>query len=218
MSTRTIGIIMNGVTGRMGGNQHLRNSIAAIRRDGGVMLKDGTRLMPEPILVGRNAERVAEAARSAGIEKWSTDLDGLLEHETDGWIPDVALVFGGRNPEMKRRFRLRERGAAIVFGLRNHGYYAQHAFAGVDLVIATSQFLSDAYRRKIGLASIGIPSPIIPDDVIADDQQPIFATAINPSVEKGLFLFATLAEELCKARPDLPIMVVERRGTAGLLV
>ncbi len=78
MSTRTIGIIMNGVTGRMGGNQHLRNAIAAIRRDGGVMLKDGTRLMPDPILVGRNEERVAAAARSAGVEKWSTNLDGLL--------------------------------------------------------------------------------------------------------------------------------------------
>ena len=78
MSERKIGIIMNGVTGRMGRNQHLMNSIVAIRRDGGVPLTDGTRLMPDPILVGRDGERVAAVAEAAGIDKWSADLDAAL--------------------------------------------------------------------------------------------------------------------------------------------
>jgi predicted dehydrogenase len=78
MSERKIGIIMNGVTGRMGRNQHLMNSIVAIRRDGGVPLADGTRLMPEPILVGRDEERVRAIAQAAGISKWSTDLGATL--------------------------------------------------------------------------------------------------------------------------------------------
>ncbi len=89
MTDRRIGIIMNGVTGRMGGNQHLRMSIAAIRKDGGIALQDGTRLIPDPILVGRDAERIAGLAGSFGIEKWTTDLDGVLSD------PDYAVYFDG---------------------------------------------------------------------------------------------------------------------------
>src|SRR3990172_3150530 len=69
---------MNGVTGRMGGIQHLTNSIVAIRRDGGVLLADGTRLIPDPLLVGRDKERLKKIAQSAGIARWSTDLDAAL--------------------------------------------------------------------------------------------------------------------------------------------
>jgi predicted dehydrogenase len=78
VSTRRIGIIMHGVTGRMGMNQHLIRSILEIRRQGGVALKDGSRLMPDPILVGRNAAKVEELARSHGVHRWTTDLDAAL--------------------------------------------------------------------------------------------------------------------------------------------
>ncbi|CAI9403749.1 MULTISPECIES: Gfo/Idh/MocA family protein [Aestuariimicrobium] len=77
MVTR-VGIIMNGVTGRMGYRQHLVRSILAIREQGGVALADGTRLMPDPILVGRNADKLAEIAGRHGIERWTTDLDEAL--------------------------------------------------------------------------------------------------------------------------------------------
>ena len=63
MAVRRIGIIMHGITGRMGYNQHLVRSIAAIRDAGGVPLPDGDRLMPDPILIGRNADKVAALAR-----------------------------------------------------------------------------------------------------------------------------------------------------------
>ena len=56
MATKTLGIIMHGITGRMGYNQHLVRSICAIRDQGGVALANGDRIMPDPILVGRNAE------------------------------------------------------------------------------------------------------------------------------------------------------------------
>ena len=57
-TTYSVGIIMNGVTGRMGTNQHLARSIAAIREEGGVKLDNGDIIMPEPILVGRNEEKL----------------------------------------------------------------------------------------------------------------------------------------------------------------
>lgn len=75
---KSIGIIMNGVTGRMGTNQHLRRSIAAIRKEGGLLLKDGSRLMPDPILVGRSEEKLKALAAECGIERWSTDLAKCL--------------------------------------------------------------------------------------------------------------------------------------------
>ena len=78
MSTETIGIIMNGVTGRMGTNQHLVRSILAIREQGGVKLEDGTVLMPDPILTGRNEEKLKALAETHGVEKYTTDLDAVL--------------------------------------------------------------------------------------------------------------------------------------------
>jgi predicted dehydrogenase len=77
-----IGIIMNGVTGRMGTNQHLVRSILAIREQGGVRLNDGTCLMPDPILTGRNEEKLKALAEKSGVEKYSTDLDAVLADDS----------------------------------------------------------------------------------------------------------------------------------------
>src|SRR6186997_3395346 len=90
MTTKRIGIIMHGVTGRMGMNQHLIRSILEIRKQGGVALKDGTRLMPDPILIGRNAQKVEELARKYGVERWSTDLAGALKNDRDEIFFDAA--------------------------------------------------------------------------------------------------------------------------------
>ena len=83
MSTRTIGIIMNGVTGRMGTNQHLIRSILAIREQGGLRLKNGDMLLPDPILVGRNEAKLSALAKAHGITRWSTDLDRCLADPND---------------------------------------------------------------------------------------------------------------------------------------
>ena len=74
MRERRVGIVMNGVTGRMGLNQHLVRSILAIRKQGGVKLDDGSVLMPDPILVGRNEEKLKAIAAEHGLARWSTDL------------------------------------------------------------------------------------------------------------------------------------------------
>jgi len=83
MNERRIGIIMNGVTGRMGLNQHLVRSILAIREQGGVALADGSRLMPDPILVGRNAAKLEQIAAQHGLERWTTDLRAALADAND---------------------------------------------------------------------------------------------------------------------------------------
>jgi predicted dehydrogenase len=78
MSERRVGIIMHGVTGRMGTNQHLERSIAAIRADGGLRLGDGTMLMPDPLLVGRSEAKLAALAKTYDIDNVTTDLDAAL--------------------------------------------------------------------------------------------------------------------------------------------
>ena len=81
---------MHGVTGRMGTNQHLVRSILEIRKEGGVRLADGTRLMPDPILAGRNADKLRELARAHGIERWTTDLGKALADRADTVFFDAA--------------------------------------------------------------------------------------------------------------------------------
>ena len=74
----SIGIIMNGVTGRMGLNQHLRRSISAIADQGGIRLNDAEMIVPRPLLVGRNAEKLDTISREFGGLPWTTQLDVAL--------------------------------------------------------------------------------------------------------------------------------------------
>ena len=101
MSERRIGVIMHGVTGRMGTNQHLVRSIVEIRRQGGVALKDGTRLMPDPILVGRDAGKLGRLASAHGIGRWTTDLGEALANRADRVFFDAATT--QMRPQLLRR-------------------------------------------------------------------------------------------------------------------
>jgi len=85
--SRSIGIAINGVTGRMGYRQHLMRSVLAIRERGGLALPDGTALWPVPVLVGRDETRLAEIAHRHGLTDWTTDLAAVLER------PDVQVYF-----------------------------------------------------------------------------------------------------------------------------
>src|SRR5689334_167308 len=93
MTTRTIGIIIEGATGRLGTTQHLR-SLIAMRNEGGLALTNGDRLVPQPVLLGRNSAKLAALAAANGGLKWSTDRDSIGD-------PGIAIYFdasatGGR--------------------------------------------------------------------------------------------------------------------------
>jgi predicted dehydrogenase len=90
METVRLGVIMNGVTGRMGTNQHLVRSICAIRAQGGVPLDDGRVVVPDPILVGRNADKVAALAKANGGLRWTTEVDAALADERNHIYFDSA--------------------------------------------------------------------------------------------------------------------------------
>ncbi|HZJ21486.1 MAG TPA: Gfo/Idh/MocA family oxidoreductase, partial [Pricia sp.] len=101
MKTHKIGIIMNGVTGRMGTNQHLMRSIVEIIKQGGVKIGDDEVIMPDPILVGRNPAKLEHLKSISGIEKSTTDLDEVM------YDPHYQIYFdsqttGRRAPAVKK--------------------------------------------------------------------------------------------------------------------
>ncbi|MEY9875018.1 putative dehydrogenase [Streptacidiphilus sp. MAP12-33] len=92
MNRRSIGIVMNGVTGRMGYRQHLVRSILALREQGGLTLPDGTVVWPEPVLVGRDADKLRAIAERHGLTAWTTDLDAALADPANEIYFDAQLT------------------------------------------------------------------------------------------------------------------------------
>ena len=98
METRTIGIVMNGVTGRMGTNQHLVRSILAIREQGGVRVGDDLAILPDPILTGRNENKLRALADTYGVARYSTDVQGAIDD------PQNVIFFDASSTLHRARF------------------------------------------------------------------------------------------------------------------
>ncbi len=91
MANRRLGLILSGVTGRIGVNQHLGRAVSALR-DAPITLANGDRLELDPVLVGRNAGKLEQIASQFGIERWTTDLDAALSDSNDAVFFDSALT------------------------------------------------------------------------------------------------------------------------------
>ena len=137
MSDR-IGLIMNGVTGRMGYSQHLMRSVLAIRDQGGVELSDGSRIQVEPVLVGRRDAAVREIAARHNIERWTTDLDAALAD------PAAQIYFDAQVTSA--------RSAAVAAAIRNgkHVYVEKPVAATVAETVELAR-LADAAGVKHGV-------------------------------------------------------------------
>jgi predicted dehydrogenase len=138
MKTHKVGIIMNGVTGRMGHNQHLLRSIVSIIRQGGVPLGPSEVIMPDPILVGRDADKLHKLREAAGIGRTSTDLDAVLAD------PDYSVYFDAQITH--RRAECVKR--AIAAG--KHVYCEKPLAADTAGALELTRLVSDA-RLKNGV-------------------------------------------------------------------
>jgi predicted dehydrogenase len=131
VAQRTIRVIMNGVTGRMGYRQHLVRSVLAIRDDGGVGLAGGERINVEPILVGRNAEKLAALAVQHGVPDFTTDLDEALEDDS------ASVYFDAQVTSERKKSILKAIGAG------KHIYtekpIAESVDEGIELVTAAAE-------------------------------------------------------------------------------
>jgi len=146
------------------------------------------------------------------------DFLKLFEGVLERFQPDVLVTFGGDLLAQAIRVCAREKQAAVVFGLHNFSYPTPDAFTTADSVLVPSQFASDYYRKALGLECSVLPNLVDIERVRARDEERHYLTFVNPSYEKGVYAFARIADELGRLRPDIPVLVVEGRGSERTLV
>jgi glycosyltransferase involved in cell wall biosynthesis len=128
--------------------------------------------------------------------------------------PDVLLTYGGHPVSLELMRRARTGGTPVVFHLHNFGYNDRRGFADAAAVLFPSEYSRRDHVRRLGLDGAVIPYPVRLDRVIAEDPDPTYVTFVNPQPEKGAAVFARIALELGRRRPEIPLLVVEGRGTA----
>ncbi|MBP82769.1 MAG: oxidoreductase [Verrucomicrobiales bacterium] len=141
MKTHTIGIIMNGVTGRMGTNQHLLRSIDAIIKQGGVQVGPEEIIMPDPILVGRNETKLKKLVEISSAEKYTTNLDSVMND------PAYSVYFDAQST--LRRFDAVEQAAAA----------GKHVYCEKPTAIKTK----DAYELYKICRDAGVKNGVVQD-------------------------------------------------------
>ena len=151
--------------------------------------------------------------RHAPDDEECRDFLRLFERTFARFRPDVVLGYGGDRLQGRIFAEARRRGAVTVFNLHNFRYTSRSPFADIDAVRVPSRFAAEFYRRSLGLECVVLPNPVRRDRVGVEDRDPKYLTFVNPTLEKGVYAFARIAEELGRRRPDVPILVVEARGT-----
>jgi glycosyltransferase involved in cell wall biosynthesis len=141
----------------------------------------------------------------------------LYERVLDLFRPDVVLTYGGHWVCQEVMARARRRGIAVVFGLYNFAYHGADIFRDVDGVWVLSRYAEEHYRRTLGLDCTPIPGPLSWQRVFCGRARRRYVTFVNPQPAKGVFVFARIAAEVARRRPDIPLLVVEGRGQADWL-
>src|SRR5438874_9506 len=134
MSARRIGIVFDGATGRLGQTQHLK-ALLAICGEGGLPLGNGDRLMPEPVLLGRNPEKLAALTENSGGMRWSTDRDACLADPAIDIYFD-ATATGGR-PERAR----------AAFAAKKHVYLEKPIAENLEEALSLARAAEGAGRK-----------------------------------------------------------------------
>lgn len=191
----------------------IRRVEATLARGGTVPAFDlrlgGVRVTLMPTASSR-AERAPDRAESA---RW-LDLAGQV---LDRFRPHVLLTYGGHPAGLELMRRARRRGVAVVFHLHNFAYGDRRAFADASGILVPTEYARRYYARTIGLPCTTIELPLSPGRVVAGDPAPRYLTFVNPVPHKGVAVFARIAAELGRRRPDIPLLVVEARRAADAL-
>ena len=174
MTTRPIGIVIDGATGRLGTTQHLR-ALLSIRAEGGLLLENGDRLMPEPVLLGRNPQKLAELAAKSGGLNWSIDHDACLADPAIDIYFD-AVATGGRVARV---------GAAIAAG--------KHVYTEKPL----AETLDDALGLARAATTAGVGNGVVQDKLFLPGlkklrklyQAKYFGRIISIRLEFGWWVF-----------------------------
>ncbi|MDZ7617442.1 MAG: glycosyltransferase, partial [Patescibacteria group bacterium] len=135
----------------------------------------------------------------------------------DSYRPDAILTYGGDPVSQTLVSLARNRDIPVVFGLHNASYQDPQAFTDVDYVVVPSEYARQTWWDNFGMACHLLPNVIDPQRVLAADRKPECVTFVNPQTAKGGFVFARIAEQLARRRPDIPLLVVQGRSQDGAL-
>ncbi len=177
-----------------------------------------------PALVARAVGVPLTIHRRPTRRSWTTDPKEareflqLVDATLDRFRPDVLLTCGGDPVTQEVLARARGRGVATVFALHNFSYNDRSPFNDVDAVIVPSRLAADHYHAALELDCVVLPNLVDVERVRVEQAEPRYVTFVTPSPEKGVDPFVRIADELGRRRPDIPLLVVESRGTEGTLV
>lgn len=147
----------------------------------------------------------------------STNFLSLADQVLERFRPQVLLIYGGHPVNLELMTRARGRGVTVVFQLHNLSYADRRAFIDAAAVVVPSEYARRHYAKRLGLACTVIGPALRPERFVTIATEPRYLTFINPEPAKGLTVFARIAAELDRRRPDIPILIVEGRKTADSL-
>ena len=151
-------------------------------------------------------------------EHFGDDFEKALNGLLTNFSPDILLMYGGTPLFRRCREKVRDKGAVVVLGLRNHSYFEEHAMDCVDRGLASSRWLAKKYADFFGRPVDGLPSPLVESEILPASREPVFFTFVNPARHKGALFFIRLADELSKSRPDIPFLILDAHGLGAQLV
>jgi len=131
--------------------------------------------------------------------------------------PELVLTYGGHPANRALMRRARQHGIPVVFHLHNFAYDRPDVFADTTAVLVPSAYSRRFYARRLGLDATVLPYPLRADRVVAPDPDPTYVTFVNPQPAKGVTVWARIAAELGRRRPDIPLLVVEGRSGADTI-
>jgi glycosyltransferase involved in cell wall biosynthesis len=169
-----------------------------------------------PVTIHCGPLATSDQAGDAGLDEFLA----LLEFILDRFRPDVVVALGGGRLALDVLARGRARGAATVLRVdpvdapdfRGIGPPVVRA---VDAVVMPSEFAAEYCREAFGLPGVVLPPPIDLGRAVVEPTGPGYLTFLEPTPARGVYPFARIAHELGRRRPDIPILVVEGRGTEG---
>ncbi len=144
----------------------------------------------------------------------------LFRAVIEAYQPDFVVGYGGSVISHRAFSIAKSLGVSTIFLLYNYSYRESSIFNNVDAVVVPSLCSSRYYRETLGLKTRVVPCIVDPSRFVASEAscRRDYVLFVNPSHEKGVYVFARIAHELGRLRPDIPFLVVEGRGTEATLV
>jgi len=174
----------------------------------GHYVEDGVRV--RVLATTRNDMAHPDAAEDS---RYLEVFDRLLREDQ----PQIVMSYGAHRVLHEALRRARLTGARTVFSVRAKGYEQSGWYRHADHVLTTNAYMVRYLDRHAGVAATGIASPIDWAETLGTEETRGFVTFVNPTLAKGLALFARLAYMLGRRRPDIPILVVRSTGDPGVL-